>query len=343
LILNRDFSNGLIGKIIDKSHSQEGDKPRYDVSVQVQLPNEWDSTLATKNIGITAGIETDRCNPSWANDCNRMSMVIVPSNHSKNSIVSSGNIFTPLHVVPESFSEDIVSSSFEDIDLNLSTDFNFLIFGQITGGNPENERKNIFYTIKWLCETFKDDKNIGIVVKTNFGRNTAIDKKLVDQTFKNLISEVRQNSLFPKIHLLHGDMSDKEVGALYKNPKIKALVSLTKGEGYGLPILEAAAAGLPVIATGWSGHTDFLNQGKYISIDYELKEIHPSRVDEKLFIKGSKWAIPNEQDFKRKIVKFKNSSSVPKEWSKDLQKKIIEKYSINSVVKMYNDLTEEMF
>lgn len=341
-ILNKDFSNGLIGKIIDKSYAQDDDKKLYDVTVQVQLPNEWDPSLGKQNIGITAGVETDRCNPEWVNSCNKMNLVIVPSEHAKNSLSVYGNLITPIKVIPESFSDEIINSSSEDLDLELSTDFNFLIFGQITGGNPENERKNIFYTIKWLCESFKNDKDVGIVVKTNFGRNTPIDRKLVDQTFKNLISEVRGEFLFPKIHLIHGDLNDKEVGALYKHPKIKSLVSLTKGEGYGLPILEAAATGLPVIATGWSGHLDFLNHGKFISIDYSLNEIHPSRVDNKIFIKGAKWAIPNEADFKRKVTKFKNASSLPREWSKELKEKIIENYSHDSIAKMYNDLTREI-
>lgn len=337
-IINSETNNGLIGKIMSKTVDPNGRK--YDVSFQVQLPNEWDSKLAAFNIGITAGVETDRCNPEWVSACNNMNMVIVPSNHTKKCLTSSGGIRTPLHVVPESFSDSILESVGTHTDnLTFSTPFNFLIFGQLTGNNPENERKNIFYTIKWLCETFKNDKDVGIVVKTNSGRNTCIDRKIVNQTFEALLKEVR-GGIYPRIHLLHGDMSDEEVASLYRHPQIKALVSLTRGEGYGLPILEAAASGLPVIATGWSGHLDFLSHGRYVEIDYDLKEIHPSRVDNRIFMQGTKWSQTKEDDFKKKILKFRNGHSIPKEWALSLQKKLQEMYTFESVKFLYEETTK---
>jgi glycosyltransferase involved in cell wall biosynthesis len=339
-LINSSLEDGFIGKIMEKTIDPKG--RRYDATVQLQLPNEWDTSMSPVNIGITAGVETDRCNPEWITACNRMSMVIVPSNHSANCLKSSGEVRVPLHVVPESYNTKIGKNIETNVDkMKFSTPFNFLIVGQITGNNPENERKNIFYTVKWICEVFKNDPSVGIIIKTNSGRHTKIDKKLVKQTFENLVSEVRK-STFPKVHLLHGDMSDEEISSLYHHPQIKALVSLTRGEGYGLPILEAAASGLPVIATRWSGHTDFLSHGKYIDVDYKVQEIHASRVDNKIFMKGSKWAHPSEEDFKRKIQKFKSGHSIPKEWALNLQEKIVDKYSIESVIKMYNEVTKDL-
>ena len=340
-LIDGNLDNGFIGKLMEKTVDPSG--RRYDVSVQVQLPNEWDPNLATTNIGISAVVETDVCNPQWIQSCNRMSMVIVPSNHARACLTSTGNVTVPLHVVPEAYADAYSKQEATKIDeVDFSTSFNFLIFGQLTGNNPENERKNIFYAVKWLCETFKNDKDVGVVIKTNSGRNTCIDRKIIKQTFETLVKEVRLTP-FPKIHLLHGDMSENEISSLYRHPKIKALVSLTKGEGYGLPILEAAACGLPVIATGWSGHTDFLSHGRYIDVDYKLSDIHPTRIDGKIFLKGQKWAQVNEEDFKKKVIKFKSGPSVPREWAKNLQDKILEKYSLESVTSQYKEVTRGIF
>ena len=189
-LIDKEAHGGLVGRLLERTVDPSGKS--YDATVQLQLPNEWDPKFSSVNIGITAGVETDRCNPTWVEKCNAMSMVIVPSEHAKRSILASGDVTVPFHVVPESFSTELLGTERTSVDdLEFSTPFNFLIFGQLTGNNPENDRKNIFYTIKWLCEAFQDDKEVGIVVKTNAGRNTKIDRRLVSQTLSSLLREVK--------------------------------------------------------------------------------------------------------------------------------------------------------
>jgi glycosyltransferase involved in cell wall biosynthesis len=343
-LIDENAHDGLVKKIM------KGSKPmprKADVTFQLQLPNEWDPSLGVYNVGITAGVETDKCNPAWLTDtksgCSVMNMVIVPSQHVKKTFENTGMLFTPMHVIPEAFSDACLTS--EDKlpnPIKFDTSFNFLVFGQLTGNNPENDRKNIFYTIKWLCEAFADDKDVGIVLKTNAGRNTLIDKQNTTAVIKQLVAETRKNNQFPKVHLLHGDMNDDEVVALYRNPSIKALVALTRGEGFGLPILEAAACGLPVIATGWSGHMDFLKHGKFVNVFYQLQQIDKTRADNNIFMPGSRWAQPSEQDFKKRVLKFRNNSTVPREWASDLSQKIKEEYNEKHIYKLYDELLKDI-
>ena len=103
-----------------------------------------------------------------------------------------------------------------------------------------------------------------------------------------------------------------------------------------MPLLEAAASGLPVVATGWSGHTDFLNQGKYISIDPKLTPIHKSRVDDKIFVSGAKWAEVDEKEVKQKLRKFFEKPTIPQQWAQDMSTTIREKYCLDSIKKLYS-------
>ena len=337
-ILNRDSHDGLIGQIMDRT-VDVGPNDRYDMSIQLQLPNEWDSSIAKFNVGMTAAVETDKCNPEWVLACNKMDEIIVPSEHVKSCLTNTGNVFKQVHVIPESFVDAIKTQELPELP-KFSTNFNFLVFGQFTGNNPMNDRKNTFNTLKWLCESFKNDHDVGIVLKTNLGRNTKIDRNAVKGILTQFLREIRPSG-FPKIHLLHGDMSDAEVAALYVHPQVKALVTLTRGEGYGLPILEAAASGLPVIAPGWSGHMDFLKHGKFINVFYQLAEIHPSRVDNKIFMSGTRWANPSEEDFKKKIVKFRSNHDIPKQWAHDLKEKLHAAYSFERVSEQYDVVLSE--
>lgn len=334
-LIDGSLCNGLIGELMQRTVDPTGQ--RYDATFQVQLPNEWDTSMSDTNVGISAIVETDKCNPSWVESCNKMSTVIVPSKHCHNVLINSGKLEVSTHVIPESFPDEILHVKKTRVsDLSFETNFNFLMVGQITGKNAENDRKNIFYTIKWICETFKDDKDVGLVIKTNMGRNTKIDRNIVENVIKSVLVEIRKKPS-PKIYLLHGEMSDDEMASLYVHPQIKALVSLTRGEGYGLPILEAAASGLPVIATSWSGHLDFMTKGKFIGIDYSLDNVHPSRLDGEIFMPGCKWATPKEDDFKKKVTKFRHASTAPKEWASELKEKIVKVYSFEAVSKIYDE------
>ena len=332
-MINQDDEDGLVGEIMKRSVATTT-KP--DVSIQVQLPNEWDPSLAKKNVGVSAFVETDQCNPRWIMNSNQMDMVIVPSEHVRTCIKNTGSLSVPLHVVHESY-YDAISRDPAPLDLPIDTSFNFLLFGQLTGNNPHNDRKNMFNSIKWLCEEFKDDKDVGIIIKTNSGKNTKIDKVVTEKLLTSLINEVRVGQ-YPKIHFVHGTFTQEEVASLYRNQKVKALVSFTRGEGYGLPLLEAAASGLPVIATNWSGHLDFLNRGKFIKVGYSLQEIHKSRVDGRIFLPGMKWAEPVEKDAKQRLRKFYESNSLPQEWANDLSVVLLEEFSHKQICRRYNEV-----
>ena len=324
-----DQNNEIVKNIMSCSKKIE---PKYDISFQVQLPNEWDPSLAKVNYGITAAVETTKCAPEWINHCNKMDAIIVPSNFTKNVIKKSGIVTKKIFVIPEYYNHDILKKE-NDLNLNLKTKFNFLAISQLTGQTIETDRKNIINCIKWFCETFEGNQEVGLVIKTSMCKGTKIDRKLTVNYMTDLIRHVRKTN-FPKIVLLHGNMKQKEIASLYKDNNIKCFISPTRGEGYGLPLVDAAASGMPVIATNWSGHLDFLPDN-FLKVDYDLIDIHESKIDNKIFFKGMKWADPKEESFKKCLLEVYNDYGTHKthaeNYSIDLQKKITQRKHIFNV------------
>ena len=111
----------------------------------------------------------------------------------------------------------------------------------------------------------------------------------------------------------------------------------TRGEGWGLPILDAAAAGLPVITTGHSGHMDFMKHVRYLDVDFKLVEIPDAMVDDRIWVSGAKWADPIEKNFKSRVRKFLKAPSIPTEWAQESKQDIRKKFNLQSIFSKYDD------
>jgi glycosyltransferase involved in cell wall biosynthesis len=340
-IVNKDHEAGLIGKIMECSKPLT---PPYDISFQLQLPDEWDTRLGKINIGMSAVVETDRCNPRWVEACNNMDHVIVPSNFTKAVLKRSGMLKTKVTVIPEwynTFIDDETQTINDNKELNkIKTDFNFLIISQLNSTNAQDDRKNIFNTIKWLCEEFRGDSSVGIILKTNSGKGTTIDKKITKNILAQMLKAVKKKN-FPKVYLVHGNMKREEVASFYKRKDVKCYVSATRGEGYGLPLVDAAAAGIPVIATNWSGHLDFLKD-KFTKINYTLTPIRKEKIDNRIFLEGFRWAEPDENDFKQKVRKIYNNFHETQEIANLLKIETNYNFSKIAIQEVYNQFYKNL-
>ena len=312
-----------------------------DVSVQVTIPNEW-QPLAPVNIGVTAGIETTQVAPQWVEQSFVVDKIITTSNHSKQvyenttyeaqhketmAVIKEFRCERPIEVVHYPV-KDIEKA---EIDCELETDFNFLVVAQW------GPRKNIENTVRWFIEEFVDNSNVGMVLKLFYRNGSIIDRVNLEENVKNLLNEYPQRKC--KIYLLHGDMSEEEMTGLYTHPKIKTLVSLTHGEGYGLPLFEAAYNALPVLAPDWSGHVDFLfkptkdKKGKikqkahFAKVDYDIGPVSQEVLWPGVLENYMMWCYPKQGSYKMKLREIHKDHGRFKSQAKKLQKWIRKEFS----------------
>lgn len=319
----------LIGRCIAKVES----KP--DVWIQITVPNEF-QPVGKFNIGITAAIETTLCDSSWIEGCNRMNLVIVSSEHGKFSLENSVyvdnrtgsrlRVEVPIEILFEGVDTNIYKplSTTSDILEDVKNPWNFLCVGNWLPGSFGQDRKNIAYTIKAFLEIFKDQPNApGLILKTTKCNSSISDQNDILDKIYTIRESVQYTKSLPDIYLLHGDLSDEEMNELYQNYKVKAFLSLTKGEGFGRPLLEFAFTGKPVICSGWSGPVDFLDPKHSVLIGGKIQQVHPDSVQPHVILKEASWFTPDDREVQiglTDVVKhYDRWKKASKEYAKQLR------------------------
>ena len=285
-----------------------------DVWVQVTVPNEFQA-IGKYNIGITAGIETTISDPSWIQGLNRMNLNLVSSQHAKDTFLRSKfdvenkgqnqgqlTVGKPIEVLFEGadlekyFPTDTMANMEINLDLDaIQESFCFLFVGHWLQGNFGHDRKNVGYMVKAFLETFKNKKKKpALIIKTQSANASIMDRDAILKKIDDIRKTVK--GTLPNIYFLHGEMSDDEINELYNHDKVKAMISFTKGEGFGRPLLEFSLVNKPIIASAWSGHTDFLSPEFTYAVKGSLEKVHPSAAVKNMILEQAEWFKPEDSD-----------------------------------------------
>jgi len=325
-----------------------------DIYIQVTVPNEF-QPLGNYNIGITAAIETTHSPLDWIHGCNRMDLIIVPSEHSKKSLVDTvyneADKTTGQLIVQHRIQKpvEILFEGFDEFDFGTETvahiseldaikeDFAFLFVGHWLRGDLGEDRKNVGMMIKTFAMAFKNEKvKPALVLKTSSAGFSVIDR---ETTIKKIREVLGKDYKSVPVYLLHGDLTPSEMNGLYEHPKVKAMLNFTKGEGFGRPLLEFSLTGKPVIVSNWSGHIDFLKQGAVL-LEGELKPVHESAADQFL-LKEAQWfnvniskALSSIKDVYKNYDKYKTASF-------QLGKQNKQNFSLEKMTKLFDNILNQ--
>ena len=161
----------------------------------------------------------------------------------------------------------------------------------LTSFEPHSDprRKNPFAVVAAFDRSLANDPRAHLVIKLNnwnsSGKPHPVVRALLDRCGAN-----------PRIHLITETLTYPEVLSLYASSDV--LVSLHRGEGLGLPLMEAMLLGKPVIATAWSGNMSFMTHVNSCLVRYKLIPVEGS-IDvysRKFLGNDAVWADPSIDD-----------------------------------------------
>ena len=348
-----DPTNELHQKILQNIAVQLTQQP--DVYVQVSVANEF-RKVGKYNIGVTAGVETTLAPKEFLDGCNQMDLVLVPSKFTKQVLESTSYVETdkrtgqkirdikvqvPIEVLFEGVNTEIFKPTKSNFLKEVDTDFNFLYVGHWLGGDLGHDRKDTGMMIKTFCTVFKGlpkGKQPGLILKTSSAGFSVGEREMIHEKIKQITDDFGDKC--PPIHFVYGDLSESEMNELYNDDKVKEMISLTKGEGYGRPLAEFATTGKPIIVSKWSGHQDFLPEENTIYLEGELQNVHQS-AQNNFLLKESKWFYVDYTKAAQSIFNVhKNYDSCLKQ-SQGLGTNIKTKFSLQKMTEVFKGLFDK--
>jgi hypothetical protein len=268
-----------------------------EIWMQITVPNEF-QPVGKYNIGCTAGIETTISPAEWTEGCSKMNLILGSSEHTinvlKNSKYEKRDQNTnqsvgflewtgDSEVIFEGANTDLYKPIKSTFDLsNVKEDFAYLFVGHWMQGALGEDRKNVGLLVKAFYETFKNkSKKPALILKTSTVGSSYMDRDELIKRIKMIKESVNSTNL-PNVYLLHGEFTDVEMNEIYNHSKVKAMINLTKGEGFGRPLLEFSLTNKPIITTNWSGHIDYLNPEFVTLLPGTMTKVHPSAANNML-------------------------------------------------------------
>jgi len=191
-------------------------------------------------------------------------------------------------------------------------------------------------TFATVFQYLPKDKRPALVVKTSHAGFSVIDR---EETLRKIDEVLKPfGDKCPSIYLVHGDMEETDMSNLYHHPKVKAMLSFAKGEGYGRPMAEFTLTGKPIIASGWSGQMDFLPAEHAVLLEGSLTQVDESAADQ-FCMKEAQWFTVNYSNAANKIYDVYNKYNSYLEKSAGLKENTLKNFTLE---KMHDKFTELM-
>lgn len=259
----------------------------------------------------------------WKRHCSRFNEIWAPSSFN----VEAFSQKSPVPVVRIPYSIDV------KVDKNINRDyfglpndkFLYLFMYDVLSFQV---RKNPEAVIKAFEAAFaKDNKNVGLVIKINNGKQAPNEVKKLQQQFSD-----RSNIFF-----IDRIMTKIEVNSLINNTD--CFVSLHRSEGFGLGLAESMFLGKPAIGTNWSSNTDFMNNKNSCPVDYKLIKVGQ---DYGPYKAHQHWADPDIEHAAEYMKKLYNSKQYYDIISKNGEKTIKEEFSAEAVSRMIKNRLDSL-
>jgi len=167
--------------------------------------------------------------------------------------------------------------------------------------NSTVARKNPVGAIRAFRRAFPRDPRSRLVIKI---RNAAQVTWLARTGCEDSRAFLRESVAEDRIRILTADMAREQ--ALGLIAMSNCYLSMHRSEGFGYTMAEAMALGTPVVATGYSGNLDFMDEGNSWLVPFEMRQLRPNQYFH--WVEGMSWAQPDVAAAAASLVQIRDGS-----------------------------------
>lgn len=275
---------GHLGELIDRV---EDNKIDYNIKIIHSTPNVWGKFLEPGKYHIGRLIwETDKLPHDFILGARLMDEIWTGCEYSKQAILNSG-VDRPVYVIPEAIDLEHIPTQLPPYEMPYKHDFMFYSIFEWS------DRKNPEALLRAYWKTFKEGEDVGLVIKTymdNFG--TRNQNEILTQIDK--IKRSLRLPYYAPLYVVDYLMDRHQIYRFHATND--CFVSAHRGEGWGVPQMEAMALGKPIISTNLGGIHEWIKTGIHgYTLDYDMIPIGKVSKNKQWYTQDMQWAEINPE------------------------------------------------
>jgi len=261
---------------------------------------------------------------------NLIDEVWIPSHYVRQVYIDSGIDPEKVHVIPNGINPEIFNPDGSEMKIHSKKGFKFLFVGGTI------YRKGIDILINTYLKTFTAKDDVVLVIKDIGSKSFYSGQNLAEE-----IKKIRKNPKAPAIYYIEKDLTETEMASLYR--ACDCLVHPYRGEGFGLPVLEAMACGLPVIVTAGGSTDDFVDDNTGYRVP-SRRTIFGNRDIGNLETVGETWFLEIEQgSLQEKMRYVMTHLDEARAIGRNASQKVLSEFTWQKVAEKYLERMHELF
>lgn len=224
--------------------------------------------------------ETNKLPDSFARGAELCNEIWTGSEYNAQAIRNAG-VNKPIYIIPEAIDTDFNELDIKPFTIPNKDSFNFYSIFEWT------ERKNPAMLLEAYWREFENDENVGLVLKTYVDNFTPEKKDELNSYIKQIKVKLGLTKYAPL--LLYRQLMDRH--QIYRFHKtFDCFVSAHRGEGWGIPQMEAMLMGKPVISTNCGGIHEHIQTNEAMLIPHRLIPLSGNNRNQQWYKNDQMWA-----------------------------------------------------